>query len=486
MEPRDYLSLLRRRWRSIVLVALATLAATAAMTFLPTPQYTASAQLFFGVPGGESANDLASGSTFTERQMTSYARVATSPIVLEPVIDELDLTTTTSALATRVTATAPLDTVILEISATDFEPDQAARIANAVGEQVASVVGDLVPQRSNVPSVRATIFARAEPPLSPSKPRVPLNLAMGTALALVLGVGSALLRHALDSRIRSEQDVTDMTNSAILGVVPLDSNNNSVVAMHADPGGARSEAVRRLRANLRFNDLAQQVKSIVITSSIPREGKSTTAVNLAVAMADTGSRVVLVDTDLRAGTLGHLLAGEGGVGLSDVLAGDATLASALRPARRLGLDILPAGQLPPNPSELLESDAMSSVIKELSAAYDMVLLDSPPLLPVSDALVISKAAGGTLLVVGVDRIHRPELRASLESLSTVDANLLGLVLNKIARRDTSAYVYDAGYPTTWEVPASPQGSVHGEAERPRPEQQAAESGKRVPSTEPPS
>lgn len=452
MDLQDYLILLRRRWRSILFVALATLAATAAVTFIPTQQYTATTQLFFGVPGGGSVSDLAQGSTFTEQQMASYARVATSPLVLTPVIKELGLKTTPTDLAKTVTATAPLDTVILEIVALDKDPQQAARIANAVGKQVISVVSALVPDRAaGLQSVRATVLAEAQPPTSPSSPRVPLNLAIGLALAVVLGVGIALLRHLLNSKIRSEQDVHALTDSAVLGVVPLDTDTRTqAVVMHSRPLSARSEAVRRLRANIKFVDLANDVKSLVVTSSILQEGKTVTALNLAVAMSDAGLRVILVDADLRRPSL-SAYAGidSGGVGLTTILIGGADVADVVQPWRDTALHILPAGQVPPNPSELLSSANMSSLITQLSASYDMVLLDSPPLLPVSDALGLSNFADGTLLVVGVDRIRRPQLREALESLSTVDANLLGLVLNKIARRDSKAYVYDLGYAPDW-------------------------------------
>ena len=459
MELRDYLHLLRRRWQSILVVALSTLAITALVTFVPTPQYTATTQLFFGVPGGESVNDLAQGSTFTEKQMSSYARVATSPLVLAPVTKQLGLTATSAELAQRVSATAPIDTVILEIAVTDPDPDQAARIANAVGKQLSAVVGDLVPQREGVQSVRATIFAEALPPSVPSTPRVALNLAVGSALALALGIGLAVLRHLLNSKIRSVQDVSAITDCAILSAVPFDaSTKGKLVVMRDDPAGLRSEAMRRLRANLKFIDLANHVKSIVITSSIPEEGKTTTTVNLAVAMADAGLRVVVVDADLRRGSMADDLALEGVPGLTNVLIGGAQLTDAVQIWGK-GLYLLPAGELPPNPSELLDSPAMSAVVKQLSSQYDMVLLDSPPLLPVSDALVLSKSAGGTLLVVGADRIRRPQLREALESLSTVDANLLGLVLNNISRRDGNAYVYDLRPQLRWDDTAERRDDV---------------------------
>ncbi|HET9873720.1 MAG TPA: polysaccharide biosynthesis tyrosine autokinase, partial [Propionibacteriaceae bacterium] len=336
---------------------------------------------------------------------------------------------------------------ILEIAATHTNREQAAGIANAIGKQLTTVAADLVPQRPDgSESVRATILAPAQIPLEASSPRVPRNLALGLALGLLLGAGVALLRHILDTKIRNDQDVHAVTDSAVLGVIPFDAGAPShPVVMHDDALGARSEAVRRLRTNLQFVDVAERSKSIVITSSIPGEGKSTTALNLAVSLADAGLKVILVDADLRRPSVAEYLGLEGSVGLTTVLIGRAEIGDVVQPWQQTSLDILPAGQVPPNPSELLGSKAMGALLQSLTETYDMVLLDSPPLLPVTDAAVLSKFAGGTLVVVGADRIHRPQLRDALESLTTVGANVQGLVLNKAARRDTTAYVYDSGY-----------------------------------------
>lgn len=461
MELRDYLSILRRRWISVTVVALATLALAAGFTLVQTPQYTATTRLFFGVQGSETVTDLAQGSTFTEKQMASYAEVATSPLVLDRVVDQLSLPTGGADLADQVSAVAPPNTVILDVSATDPDPTRASLIANAVADQLAKVATDLSPERPDgSEAVRTTILARASTPLAPSSPSIPRNLAVGVLLGLLLGAGVALLRQTLDTKIRSERDVRGLTESAVLGVVPFDAGAPThPVVMHDDPLSARSEAVRRLRTNLQFVEVADNAKSIVISSSIPGEGKTTTAINLAVSLADAGQRVILVDADLRRPSIAEYLNLEGGAGLTTVLIGRAEVAEVVQPWQQTSLDILPAGQVPPNPSELLGSKAMASLLAELSRSYDIVLMDSPPLLPVTDAAVLSRLAGGTLVVVGVDRIHRPQLHEALDSLTTVGAHVLGLVLNKMARRDTTAYVYDSGYVPDRVSPAKSPASV---------------------------
>ena len=305
-------------------------------------------------------------------------------------------------------------------------------------------------------AVQATTFAQAQVPDKPSSPKIPQNLAVGLIVGLLVGLGVAVLRHVLDTKVRSENDVRAMTASPILGVVAYDQEVPShPVILRDQPLAAPSEAVRRLRTNLQFIDVANRPKSIVISSSIPAEGKTTIAINLAVSLADSGARVILVDADLRRPSIAEYMGIEGGVGLTTVLIGRAEVEDVVQPVGTTNLDLLPAGQVPPNPSELLGSVAMADLLERLSASYDMVLLDSPPLLPVTDAVVLSKMAGGALLVVGADRIHRPQLQQSLDSLETAGAHLLGIVINKIARREAAAYGYGSEYsPSVQELPRS--------------------------------
>jgi polysaccharide biosynthesis transport protein len=446
VEPREYLNILRRRWLSVLIIALTTLAVASLVTLAMPKKYTATTRLLFAVTS-ESVTELAQGSNFAEKQMASYAEVATSPLVLEPVVEKLALPTTAAELEESVEASVPLDTVILEIAATDSDPQRAAMIANAVGVKLGKLVGDLSPSRQDgSDAVRATTLAVAQVPVSPSSPNIPRNLGIGILLGLLVGIAIAVLRQRLDTKIRSEQDVRALTDSPILGVVAFDQKvPRHPVILRDEPLAAPSEAVRRLRTNLQFVDAGNRPRSIVISSSIPGEGKSTMAINLAVSLADTGARVILVDADLRRPSIADYAGIEGGVGLTTVLIGRADVEDVVQPLGTTTLDLLPAGQIPPNPSELLGSPAMAGLLDRLTTSYDMVLLDSPPLLPVTDAAVLSKLAGGALVVVGADRIHRPQLQETLASLETAGAHVLGVVLNKIDRREASTYSYDSGY-----------------------------------------
>ncbi len=227
VELSEYLDILRRRWLGVLIIALTTLALASAVTLAMPKKYTATTRLFIAV-AGESVTDLAQGSNFAEKQMSSYAEVATSPRVLAPVIGQLGLRTTPKELAESVEATVPVDTVILEIAATDPDPTRAAQIANAVGQELAKAAADLSPQKEDgTKAVQATTIAAAEVPDKPSSPKIPQNLGVGLILGLLLGLGIAVLRHVLDTKVRNENDVRALTDSPILGVVAYDQEVSS-------------------------------------------------------------------------------------------------------------------------------------------------------------------------------------------------------------------------------------------------------------------
>lgn len=444
MDLSDYLNVLRSRWLTVTSITLLTIAGTAAATLLMTPQYTSTTRMFFAVQGGESVTDLAQGSTFTERQMSSYAEVARSPLVLAPVAEELSVDADARDLARAITASVAVDTTILTISATDDDPVFARDLANAVANQLSETVGGLSPERPDgTETVRATMLSEAQIPPEPSAPNPARNLALGTVLGLFLGVGVVLLREILDTKVRSEDDVASVTDLMPLATIPVDeAGSDHPVFMHDDSMSLRAEAIRRLRTNLQFVDFGDRPSSIVVTSSVPGEGKTTTAINLAASLADAGARVILVDADLRRPSVAKYMGFEGRVGLTTVLIGRANVEDVVQPWQDSTLAVLPSGQIPPNPSELLGSRAMSRLLTELAGTYDVIVLDSPPLLPVTDAAILTKMVGGALVVAGADGLHKKQFRASLDALEKVDAHVLGIVLNKAQRKDRDRYAYE--------------------------------------------
>lgn len=447
MELADYLRILRKYWRSITAVTLVAVLAAASYSLITKPTYTATTSIFLSVKSVSTAGELNSGSTYAENQVQSFARVARTPIVLQAVVDQLNLGVTAEQLAQDVTATVPTNTATIDLAVTDGDPAEAARIANAVGDQVVVTVKQLSPPTANgTETVEATIIRPASVPTAPTSPKVAQNLALGLLLGLMLGAGQAVLRDTLNTRIRSERDVERVTDRPVLASVVLDESlDHSETTGLAPAHSLAGESFRRLRTNLQFLGLDVGQRAIVVTSTVPGEGKTTTAINTAVTMAEAGARVLLIDADLRRPSVAKALRLEDSAGLTSVVIGRASLDEVVQPIGTTGLDVLASGPIPPNPSEMLGFDAMRALLAQAARLYDVVIIDSPPLLPVTDAAVLARQTAGALVVVGSRVVRRAELGAALDSLDQVEARVLGLVLNKVTPDDEDRYGYAYRY-----------------------------------------
>ncbi len=443
MELRDYLAALRRRWLTLATAVLLGGGAAVVATVTTTPTYTASTQTFVSVQSGVSTGELAQGASFSQQQVASYVLLVTSQSVLGPVIDELGLPGSAQSLAPHVSATSPDKTSLVDITVSDASPALAAALADAVTAQFADVIDELERRTDGSPApVRLTTVRSASVPTQPSSPDLTLNLTLGVLLGLVVGVGVAALREVLDTKVKDETDLAKATSASIVGTIGFDEDAaRKPLIVQSDPHSPRAEAFRRLRTNVQFLDVADRPHSIIVTSSLPGEGKSTTAINLAIALADSGTRVALVDADLRRPSIAEYMGVEGRAGLTTVLIGQATLDDVVQPWGNGFLDVLASGQVPPNPSELLGSRAMADLLAELNARYDLVIIDCPPLLPVTDAAVLSKVTGGALVVVGAGEVHRNQVAETMRALDTVGARVLGVVLNRQQRTSRQAYDY---------------------------------------------
>lgn len=447
MDLRDYFRTIVKRWRIVAACFLVGICLASVATLTATPVYQAEAQLFVSVQtGSDDASAANQGNNFAQQRVTSYAAIVSSPLVLEPVIADLGLTDGAAGLSGRVTASVPLNTNLLNVVVTDTDPARAAQVANAVSSQFARVIADLEkPADTGRSLVKVTVVRQAGVPTAPIEPRAALNLALGGLLGLMLGVGLAVLRETLDTTVKSSDDIARIDTAegvSILGGIAHDSDAaKRPLIVQADPHSTRAEAFRQLRTNLQFVDIDNPPRSIVITSSLPGEGKSTTAANLALTLAQAGLRVALVEADLRRPKVSAYLGLENAVGLTSVLIGRARVSDLLQQWGHLPLNVLPSGPTAPNPSELLGSHHMRAVIEELETTHDVVLLDAPPLLPVTDAAVLSALAGGALVVVRVGRTRREQLGRAIDNLRAVDARVLGVVLNMTPSRNR-AYGYE--------------------------------------------
>ncbi|WP_026553860.1 polysaccharide biosynthesis tyrosine autokinase [Arthrobacter sp. 35W] len=443
MEVREYLRILRRNWIIIVALCMVGLLGAGAASVLSKPVYTAETKLFVATQTSGTAQDLNLGNTFIQARVASYVQTATTPTVLQPVIDTLGLNLTADQLATKVKASSDLKTVLLSIAVEDGSPVQAAAIAQAVANSLIVAVDVLEkPRDGGISPVRVSVVTPAAAPSTPSAPNVKTNLALGLLIGLAAGVGVALLRTTLDNRVRSESDVHRLTDAPVLGGIAFDADaTKSPLITQVSVQSPRAESFRQLRTNLQFAHVSHTSKTLLFTSSLPGEGKSTTATNLAISMAQAGQSVALVDADLRRPMVSEYLGLEGNAGLTTALVGDADVSDLLQPWGEHGLHVLTSGMIPPNPSELLGSEAMKNLIARLEKMFDAVVIDAPPLLPVTDAAVLAQHVGGVVMVVGCHKARQPEVTKSLGTLELVDADVLGIVLNRVPVKGPDAYAY---------------------------------------------
>lgn len=443
LDLRDYLRILRHNMILVVAATLFGLLAGGAASVLIKPTYTSDTQLFVAIQSSGSVTELQQGNTFSQARVQSYVKTVTTPIVLQPVIDSLGLPITADELSKRVSATTDLNTVLIKISVADGSPVQAAATAQAVANSLINAVDGLEkPKTGGSSPVSLSVVTPAEAPSAPSAPNTRLNLVLGLVIGLALGIGAAVLRSTMDTRIRGEADLRHVTDVPLLGGIAFDADaTKKPLLTQASPQSQRAETFRQLRTNLQFANISGQARTVLVTSSLPGEGKSTTATNLAIALAQAGQSVCLIDADLRRPMVGEYLGLERHAGLTTTLVGAADVNDVLQPWGEDNLYVLASGQIPPNPSELLGSDEMKELISRLELVFDSVIIDAPPLLPVTDAAVLSQHVGGVALVVGAQKVRQQDLRKSLDALEMVGAKVLGVVLNKVPAKGPDAYAY---------------------------------------------
>ncbi|MFJ3491001.1 polysaccharide biosynthesis tyrosine autokinase [Leifsonia aquatica] len=441
MDGRRLFRLLLTRWMIIVAVVELGALAGAAFTLLATPKYTAESELLVSALGGESTTDLAQGNSYSQSQARNFSLIATRNSVLDPVISTLGLHTTTGALSQQISVSVPLNTSLISVSVEDTSPSRAAAIANAVGASLSNVVSNVTPRRSDgtLPVSLQTV-QQATVPRAQSSPNASVSILLGALLGFVVAVAVLVGRELVGAKVRSTDQLRQLGDLTILGSVAQDrSITGNFVALGSSAYSRRAEEFRQLRTSLRFLQTGKDRKVFVVTSSVPGEGKSVTAANLAAVLAASGSSVCLVEADLRRPSLGSYLDLEDSVGLTSVLAGDVGVDDALQTWGSDGLRVLLAGQIPPNPSELLSSLAAEELFVVLSDRFDTVIVDCPPLLPVTDAAIIARYFDGAIMVVGCGTVQVREFRRSLEMLDAAGVPLLGVIANRTPADAESKY-----------------------------------------------
>ena len=496
-EPtfRTYLLVLRRRKWWVGSLAALGLAGSLAFSFTAQKQYSATAQILVqpsAVPGGMGAIQA---QPVTPTDVQTALQLVTSAQVQSMVRHKL-------GAAPGVSASEVAQTNVIAISATSPVPARAAAIANAYArafvtyrqqvasrnltaaeEQLASQISALrhqmrslhgtarsSPQASALVNQEAVLKEQlaqmqvsgavntggvafvtpAQTPVSPSSPKPVQNSLLGLAAGLALGLAAAFGRDSLDDRVVSKEATERASGVPVLSMVPLVASwrrqQTPLVVTLTEPTSPPAESYRSLRTSLQFTRQERQLRTLIVTSPAASEGKTSTLANLGVVFAHAGERVVLVSCDLRRPRLGQFFGVNEETGLTSVLLGEKTLDEVLRTAPGLDrLSVLPAGAIPHNPAELLGSARAREILTALEASFDLVLIDTPPVLPVTDAVVLARHADATLMVAAAGQTRRADLQRAAEKLEQVNARVLGCVLNEVTKETSYGYGYGYGY-----------------------------------------
>ena len=429
MNLQDFLKLMRARWRIICATVILGILGAVAVNLLTTPLYEASTRLFVSTASNSTVTEVYQGNLFSQQRVLSYTELLMGETLAQRTIDKLGLNIRAADLQERIKATAKTDTVLIDVKVVDESPVRAHDIADALSDEFVVMVRELeTPQNGVSPNARVVVEQRATVPDAPVTPKKVRNLGIGLVLGVLLGAGLAIIRDLLDNTVKDKETFETITDAGLVGTIPLDKKRRNEPAISFENDNSPiAESFRKLRTNLQFLAVDDPPRAIVVTSSMPNEGKSTTAINLALALAEAEHTVALVDGDLRRPRLHSYLDLVGAVGFSTVLANRASLNDALQKTRFQGLTALTSGPVPPNPSELLGSLAAKKILDELRAHFDYVIIDSSPLLAVTDAAILAAQADGVLIIGRFGQTKREQLLHAVGHLKDVGAALLGAV-----------------------------------------------------------
>lgn len=438
MTVQDFGRILRARWKIICGTIAVVVLAAVGYSLLAIPQYQASVRLFVSTPSDGTNTQTYDGGLFAERRVLSYSELLTGDVLARRTIDKLGLDMTAAELLNEVEASVPAETVLIDVTVTDPSPTRARDIANTLADEfVVMAAGLETPELGEPPNARVVVQQRAELPSSPMNSKTARILAIAAVMGALLGVVIAVVRDRMDDSVKSSDALEKATGVGLLADVPFDEQRRTkpLVLFESDRS-AFADAFRELRINLRFLQVADGPRVLVVTSCVPAEGRTITAANLSLALAEAGHNVVIVDGDLRRPGVAACFGLAGQAGLSDVISGAVSLRESLQETGFAHLTAITAGSIPGNQTELLESRATEDVLSELDGQFDYVIVDSPSLL-VKDAAILAASAQGVLLVARSGKVKRHQLADAIHTLRRAGAPLLGSVLTMTSSKKRS-------------------------------------------------
>jgi capsular exopolysaccharide synthesis family protein len=449
VDLRNFIRLLRDQWKLIIIAAVVAAGASAFLTARMTPLYSSS--VTFYVSGqADNSNPVTAyeGVQLSQQEVQSFAELLRGPMLVQAVITDLGLQATQVAIAAEISTRPVPQTVLLTATVTDPSAKRAWQIATSLGGQFTSMVATLEqPPGGGTPPVSVMVVAAPQLSTAQVSPDPFRNVAIGLALGLLAGIVLAAAMRYLDNTIKSCEQLAGITGGRpVLGTIPFDqAAKQRPLVVSEDPFRPRVEAFRKVRTNLQFIDIDQPRKVLLFTSALPEEGKSSSACNLAIMLAQSGKQVILVEADLRRPRAVGYLGLPSTIGVTDVLLGRCTEDDAIQTWGDGLFAVLASGSLPPNPGDLLASQQTMQLIARLKERYDTVLIDAPPLLPFADAASLAPASDGAILVVRHARTRTDDVRRATEALRAVDVPVLASLLTMVPRSTNPEYGYGYRY-----------------------------------------
>jgi capsular exopolysaccharide synthesis family protein len=432
-----YVRALRKGWWLVLAMVVLGIAGGVLVNETTTPVYAAHVTFYVTSPARSSSNQY-SDNQFVLEKADTYAQLMSSERLAHSVINTTGIKLSPGAVKSEIAASVQLNTTLVEAVVTDTVKARALTIANALAVQFPKMIDSIDNAGQPAPVVLITVTDGPTASPVPVSPRTHLNLGLGFGVGLILGLVLAAARELRDVTVRSSETLGEIADVPVIGAIPFDSTaDHEPLIVGRAAHSTRAEALRQVRTNLQFIDVDNPRRAVVVTSSIAGEGKSMTATNLALAYSEIADRVLVVECDLRRPRMTEYLGLERTAGLSNVLAGRTDLDDVLQSFGRL--TVLPSGPTPPNVSSMLSSDKMREVLGQLRADYDVVIIDAPPVLPVTDAAVLATMADGVIMVARHAKVTRHQLTNSIAAIEAVGAEVLGFVYNAIPRQQTNEY-----------------------------------------------
>lgn len=445
MTARDYLQIILRSWRITAAAALAGLLVAGVAVLVTPSKYSSTVTFYISTQTtNNTSTDAYQGSLLSQERVKSYTQLLSSYRLASEITSDLHLSADPTDIADEVSASVSPETVLLTAEVTDRDPQRAQAIAGSMGRAFPGLVATLErPAQSTAPpSVTAQVVQGPLLSDGPVSPRSSIYLLVGFAAGLLVGIGIAVLRRTLDRRVRSVEQLAVAFPEPLLGTLVRDRElEQAPLFLRARPQAMISENLRTVRTNFEMFNFDRRANCFVVTSAVEDEGKSTVLCNLALAEADAGRRVLVIEGDLRKPQASHYLRVSRDVGLTHVLAGKSSLIGAAQQGPADRLSVLAAGPLPPNPYEMLQSQQMTEVLETARAHYDIVLIDAPPLLPVADGLELARHADGVLFVVRAKLAAATVIARAHDLLAAAGVTHVAAVLNSVSHTDDEAYGY---------------------------------------------